>query len=329
MFGELSLGGAIRPSRGTLVVAEAAAAAGLSGIVLAPDRAGRPRLVEGLDVIGVPDLRAAADFCVTGEAPAAEAEVVEAAPAAGGDEPDLADVRGQPEAVRALRIAAAGGHNLLLQGPPGTGKTMLARRLPSVLPPLSRAEALEVTRIRSLAGLHDGRGLVAARPFRAPHHAISVSGLVGGGAVPAPGEITLAHRGVLFLDELAEFPRPSLEALRQPLEDGSITIVRAQRALRLPSRVTLVAATNPCPCGGGTAGEGCRCTESDHDRYRRRLSGRCSTAWTCSSPSSARPPRRSAPRPGRRRRRCARRSSPRASARRRGWPGPARSATRT
>jgi magnesium chelatase family protein len=172
----------------------------------------------------------------------------------------------------ALEIAAAGGHNLLFEGAPGTGKTMLARRLPSILPPLTRAEALEVTRIHSVVGVH-ADGLVSARPFRAPHHTISPAGLVGGGAPPRPGEATLAHLGVLFLDELSEFQRSSLEALRQPLEDGRVTIVRGQRALVFPTRFVLVAATNPCPCGFAGVGERCVCGEADLRRHRRRLSG--------------------------------------------------------
>jgi magnesium chelatase family protein len=186
--------------------------------------------------------------------------------------PDLADVRGQPFAIRAMEIAAAGGHNLLFEGPPGTGKTMLARRLPSILPTLSRAEAIEVTRLYSVAGLHT-QGLVSARPFRAPHHTISAAGLVGGGTPPRPGEASLAHRGVLFLDELSEFQRPALEALRQPLEEGRVTIVRGQRALRFPTRFMLVAATNPCPCGYAGVGDRCQCSEAELRRYARRLSG--------------------------------------------------------
>lgn len=270
VFGELSLSGEVRSSRGTLAVAEGARREGVAALVLARDRADEAALVDGLEVGAVATLRETVEGLTRGvlPAPPAVAMVEEPAP----DEPDLADVDGQPFALHALTVAAAGGHNLLMQGPPGTGKTMLARRLPGILPPLTREEALEVTRVHSVAGLRRGPGLVTVRPFRAPHHHTSASGLVGGGSSPEPGEASLAHHGVLFLDELAEFPRPSLEALRQPLEDGHLTVVRAQQAVRFPTRFQLVAATNPCPCGAAGTPR-CRCSEADHLRYRRRLSG--------------------------------------------------------
>jgi magnesium chelatase family protein len=271
VFGELSLGGELRDSPGALAVAEGARRAGLRRLIVPRERAREAALVEGLEIAGVSSLRAAVEV-LTGAAapPPVPAEPLE--PREPTSEPDLADIRGHSAPLLALEIAAAGGHNLLLEGAPGTGKTMLARRMPSVLPAMTREEAIEVTRIHSVAGLH-ASGLVRARPFRAPHHTISASGLVGGGAPPRPGEATLAHHGVLFLDELAEFQRSSLDALRQPLEDGCVTIVRAQRALRFPTRFMLVAATNPCPCGFAGVGDRCRCGEPDLRRHQRRLSG--------------------------------------------------------
>jgi magnesium chelatase family protein len=267
--GELSLGGALRPVRGALPIALGCRAAAIPRLVVAPEIAGEAALAEGPEICAVPDLKRLVELLhgrwEPEPAPRPGAETV----AAGPESPDLVDVRGQPDARRALEIAAAGGHSLLMVGPPGAGKTMLARRLPGILPPPTNAEALDITRVQSVTdGVH---GLARERPFRAPHHSISAQGLVGGGARPRPGEVTLAHRGVLFLDELAEFARPALEALRQPLERGSVEIMRGQVALSFPARVLLVAAANPCPCGVG--GERCECGVLTRERYRARLSG--------------------------------------------------------
>jgi magnesium chelatase family protein len=270
VFGELSLTGEVRDSPGALAVAEGARRAELRRLIVPRERAREAAVVEGLEVVGVGSLRAAAEVVMGAEAPPLPPVSLKSELAGTGR--DLADIRGHAGPLLAMEIAAAGGHNLLFEGAPGTGKTMLARRLPSILPPLTREEAVEVTRIHSVAGLH-ADGLIEARPFRAPHHTISAPGLVGGGSPPRPGEATLAHHGVLFLDELSEFQRPSLEALRQPLEDGQVTIVRGQRALVFPTRFMLLAATNPCPCGFAGVGDRCRCGEAELRRHRRRLSG--------------------------------------------------------
>ena len=271
-LGELGLDGAIRGVRGVLSVARHIASRGVRALVLPPANVNEAGLVRSLPLSAPATLRDLVDSLGIGALARANPSELSAGPQ---DADDFADVIGQESAKRALEIAAAGAHACLLIGPPGAGKTMLARRLPSILPALTEDEALEVTAIHSVAGLLSSTGAcVSTRPFRAPHHSISAAGLVGGGGVPRPGEVSLAHQGVLFLDELLEFPRGALEALRQPLEDGRVVIARAAVSVAFPARFSLIAAMNPCPCGNaGEPTRVCVCAESEIVRYRARLSG--------------------------------------------------------
>ncbi len=275
MLGELSLDGALRPIRGVLPQLQGARERGLSRAIVPAGNAREAGLVSGMQVLVAPDLAALVDH-LTGGQRLTRAPRTEFVPSSSGDGGgDLAEVRGQHVARRALEIAAAGAHNLLFIGPPGGGKTLLARLLPSILPPLSFEEAIETTSIHSVAGLIDPEhGVIGKRPFRAPHHSVSEAGLVGGGDLPRPGEVSLAHHGVLFLDELAEFRRGALEALRQPLEDGRVCIARARARAWFPARPLVVAAVNPCPCGYfGHPTRACRCSIARRKSYLSRLSG--------------------------------------------------------
>jgi magnesium chelatase family protein len=273
LAGELSLKGELMPTPGILSVAIAAAQAGLDGVVVPAVNALEAAQVDRLQVVAATTLAEVVGFLRGAWQPSAidEASLESDGPSG----VDFIDVRGQTQARRALEVAAAGGHNVLMVGSPGAGKTMLARRMTTILPSLSREEALEATQLHSVAGLLAGRGVLRSRPFRAPHHSISTTGLLGGGtAYLRPGEVSLAHHGVLFLDEFNEFRRDAVKGLRQPLEDGGVVVTRAVGSVEFPARFTLVAAANPCPCGfEGDPRRHCRCRSDRVDQYRQKLSG--------------------------------------------------------
>ena len=272
VIGELALSGGVRRVSGILPIVMELRRRGFRAVIVPEENAAEASLVEGIEVWPVTTLREAADILSRRLAPTPRAHDPAWLEKANVGE-DFADVRGQPMARRAIEVAVAGGHNLLMVGSPGSGKTMLARRIPSILPPMTAEEALEVVSIHSVAGALRG-SFLGRRPFRSPHHTISDAGLIGGGTHPVPGEASLAHHGVLFLDELPEFRRNALEALRQPLEDGVVTVARSAGTVTFPSDFMLVAAMNPCPCGfAGDPKRACRCSETAIRRYRMKVSG--------------------------------------------------------